>query len=57
MPMIPEDDLEKLKRSVDLAAVIRSRGVERQRMQWFGTDADYRKTLPRLDPSPLAVLR
>jgi hypothetical protein len=28
-----------------------------QRMQWFGTDADYRKTLPRLDPSPLAVLR
>ncbi len=28
MPMIPDDDLEKLKRSVDLAAVIRSRGVE-----------------------------
>lgn len=26
-----------------------------QRMGYFGTDADYRKVLPRLDPSPLAV--
>jgi DNA primase catalytic core len=28
MPMIPDDDLENMKRSVDLAAVIRSRGVD-----------------------------
>jgi DNA primase catalytic core len=28
MPMIPDDDLDKMKRSVDLAAVIRARGVE-----------------------------
>ncbi|MGH8020362.1 MAG: CHC2 zinc finger domain-containing protein [Opitutaceae bacterium] len=28
MPMIPDDDLDKMKRSIDLAAVIRSRGVE-----------------------------
>ena len=28
MPMIPDDDLDKLKRSIELAAVIRSRGVE-----------------------------
>lgn len=28
MPLIPDDDLDKLKRSIDLAAVIRSRGVE-----------------------------
>jgi hypothetical protein len=29
MPLIPDDDLEDLKRSIDLAAVIRSRGVPR----------------------------
>jgi DNA primase catalytic core len=28
MAMIPDDDLDKMKRSIDLAAVIRSRGVE-----------------------------
>lgn len=28
MPMIPEDEIERLKRETDLAAVIRSRGVE-----------------------------
>jgi len=28
MPMIPDDDLENMKRSIDLAAVIRSRGIE-----------------------------
>ncbi|MGH8021283.1 MAG: CHC2 zinc finger domain-containing protein, partial [Opitutaceae bacterium] len=28
MPKIPDDDLDKMKRSIDLAAVIRSRGVE-----------------------------
>ena len=28
MPMIPEDEIEKIKREADLAAVIRSRGVE-----------------------------
>jgi DNA primase catalytic core len=28
MPMIPEDEIEKLKQAVDLAAVIRARGVE-----------------------------
>jgi DNA primase catalytic core len=28
MPMIPDDDLENMKRSVDLAAVIRSRGID-----------------------------
>jgi len=28
MPMIPDDELDKMKRSIDLAAVIRARGVE-----------------------------
>jgi len=28
MPMIPEDEIERIKRETDLAAVIRSRGVE-----------------------------
>ncbi len=28
MPMIPEDEIERLKREIDLAAVIRARGVE-----------------------------
>ena len=28
MPMIPEDEIEKIKRETDLAAVIRARGVE-----------------------------
>lgn len=28
MPMIPDDDLDKMKRSIDLAAVIRSRGID-----------------------------
>src|SRR5450432_1780548 len=28
MPMIPDDDLERIKRETDLAAVIRARGVE-----------------------------
>jgi DNA primase len=28
MPMIPDDDLEGMKRSIDLAAVIRARGIE-----------------------------
>ena len=28
MPMIPDDDLDRMKRSIDLAAVIRARGVE-----------------------------
>jgi len=28
MPMIPDDDLDNMKRSIDLAAVIRSRGIE-----------------------------
>ncbi|MGH7947315.1 MAG: CHC2 zinc finger domain-containing protein, partial [Opitutaceae bacterium] len=26
--MIPDDDLDKMKRSIDLAAVIRSRGID-----------------------------
>jgi DNA primase catalytic core len=28
MPMIPDDELDKMKRSIDLAAVIRSRGID-----------------------------
>lgn len=28
MPMIPEDEIERIKKETDLAAVIRSRGVE-----------------------------
>jgi DNA primase len=28
MPMIPEDEIERIKRSIDLGAVIRARGVE-----------------------------
>ncbi|MGH7955616.1 MAG: CHC2 zinc finger domain-containing protein, partial [Opitutaceae bacterium] len=28
MAMIPDDDLDKMKRSIDLAAVIRSRGID-----------------------------
>ena len=28
MPMIPDDEIERIKRETDLAAVIRSRGVE-----------------------------
>ena len=28
MPMIPEDEIDRIKRETDLAAVIRSRGVE-----------------------------
>ena len=28
MPRIPEDELERIKRETDLAALVRSRGVE-----------------------------
>ena len=31
MPMIPEDEIERIKRETDLAAVVRSRGVELKR--------------------------
>jgi DNA primase len=28
MPMIPEDEIERIKRETDLAAVVRARGIE-----------------------------